>query len=108
MFFGIVALIAGGILILIAWGHSDEERRQRGRWRTNRILTDFGGGSFGEGVSAMFGEWSQLARKLPKRLARSDKEINLRSLYHKNGWGQLVFCKRGGVLSLQYVGGETW
>ena len=58
MFFGIVALIGGAILILIAWGHSDEERRQRGRARTNQILTDFGGGSFGEGVSAMFGEWT--------------------------------------------------
>ena len=58
MFFGIVALIVGGILILIALGHLDEERRQRGRGRTNRILTDFGGGSFGEGVSAMFGEWT--------------------------------------------------
>ena len=57
MFFGIVALIVGAILILISWGHSDEERRQRGRARTNRILTDFGEGSFSEGVSATVGEW---------------------------------------------------
>ena len=58
MFLGIVALVVGAILILIAWGHASEERRQKGRGRTNRILTDFGGGSFGEEIRSIFGAWT--------------------------------------------------
>ena len=58
MLMGVVLLVVGGILSLIAVGHKDEERRARGRGRANRILTDYGGGSFSEGITSMLSEWT--------------------------------------------------
>ena len=56
MFLGTIAVIVGGILFIFALQHADEGQRQQGRGRMNRLLTNFGGGSFGEGVRATFGE----------------------------------------------------
>lgn len=46
----ILAFIVGGVFIALALWQQNEQRRSKGRGRLNDILTDFGGGSFGEGV----------------------------------------------------------
>ncbi len=50
------ALIIIGIIfiVLAIWQHN-EVRRSKGRGRLNDILTDFGGGSFEEGVRSSVG-----------------------------------------------------
>ena len=50
----VLAVILGVILFLIAFWQMDAQRRAKGRGRLNRILTDFGGGSFEEGVKSSF------------------------------------------------------
>ena len=49
-------MAAGGFLVFKGFEHFDAERRARGRKRLNRILTDFGGGSFKDGIAAAVGE----------------------------------------------------
>ena len=49
-------MAVGGILVFKGVEHYDSERRARGRRRLNRILTDFGGGSFKDGVHAAVSE----------------------------------------------------
>ena len=51
----ILAFIIGIIFIILALGQQNEERRSKGKGRLNDILTDFGGGSFEEGVRSSAG-----------------------------------------------------
>ena len=53
---GMLLIAAGGFLIFKGFEHFDSERRARGRKRLNRILTDFGGGSFKTGIQAAVSE----------------------------------------------------
>ena len=53
---GILLMAAGGFLIFKGVEHYDSKQRARGRRRLNRILTDFGGGSFKDGVEAAVSE----------------------------------------------------
>lgn len=51
----VLAFIIGVAFIGLALWQQDEEKRSKGRGRLNDILTDFGGGSFEEGVRASVG-----------------------------------------------------
>ena len=51
----ILAFIIGIVFIVLALWQQNEQRRSRGRGRLNDILTDFGGGSFEEGVRSSAG-----------------------------------------------------
>ena len=46
----ILAFIIGIVFIVLALWQQNELRRSKGRGRLNDILSDFGGGSFEEGV----------------------------------------------------------
>ena len=48
----ILAFIIGMVFIVLALWQQNEQRRSKGRGRLNDILTDFGGGSFEEGVKS--------------------------------------------------------
>lgn len=56
MFLGVLLIAAGGFLVFQAAKHCDAGRRAHGQGRLNNILTDFGGGSFKEGVAATVSE----------------------------------------------------
>ena len=51
----ILAFIVGIVFIALALWQQNEQRRSMGRGRLNDILTDFGGGSFAEGVRSSAG-----------------------------------------------------
>ena len=48
----IVSFIIGVIFFFLAFRQMDAQDRAKGRRRLNKILTDFGGGSFEEGVKS--------------------------------------------------------